>query len=216
MNIKFKEFFYISNILSLLRVFIGIPIFYYLGKTDQFSFWMVPVLGFLAIITDYLDGYFSRKFNQITELGKIIDPIADKICSFFVLFGIIVYRGYPAGVLFLLMYRDILITIFGSIISKKEGKVVSSIFLGKLNTTLIGLSAILFVLKISSFIDITLILACYISIFVSGLAYLRIGENMLNLSVKGKILFRSGISVLTLLVLIVFVYLELLSKNFMF
>ncbi len=214
MNIKIKEFFYISNLLSLLRVFIGIPIFYYLSKTDDFSFVFVAVLGFIAIISDYFDGYFSRKFNQVTELGKIIDPIADKICGVFVLLGLILFRGYPAGVFFLLMYRDILILVFGMIISKKEGKVVSSVFVGKLNTSIIGLSAFIYVLKVNDIINYILILGCYVLIIISGITYYKIGDKMLSADTKKRNYLRTIVSLLSVVIIIVFVYLSLNYANF--
>ena len=214
MNIKFKEIFYISNLLSLLRVFIGIPIFYYLSKTDDFSFVFVAVLGFIAIISDYFDGYFSRKLNQVTEMGKIIDPIADKICGIFVLLGLIMFRGYPAGILFLLMYRDILILVFGLIISKKQGKVVSSVFLGKLNTSIIGLSAFLYVLKFNYTINYILIIACYLIIIISGIAYFKIGDKMLSSDKSKRALLRGVVAVLSVVVVIIFIYLSINYTNF--
>lgn len=214
MKIKLNDFFLISNILSLIRLFIGIPIFILLSNNDNVSFILVPVLGFVAIVTDYLDGVFARKFNQITELGKIIDPLADKVCAAFVLLGLIIYRNYPLGVLFLLMYRDILILIFGTLISKKQNEVVSSIFLGKLNTTLIGLSAFFFSIKLSTVLDVALIIACYISIIVSGIAYLKVGENLMFTSNKQKFYFRTFIAFLSVLVLISFIYLAKSINNF--
>ena len=46
------------------------------------------VLFFLAGVTDYLDGYLARKYNAVSQLGEILDPIADKILILFVLFGL--------------------------------------------------------------------------------------------------------------------------------
>jgi CDP-diacylglycerol--glycerol-3-phosphate 3-phosphatidyltransferase len=214
MNIKLSDFLLISNILSLLRLFLGFPIFWLLSKTDSVSFALVPILGAVAIITDYFDGHFARKFNQISELGKIIDPIADKVCAALVLLGLAVFRGYPWGVLLLLMYRDILILIFGTIISKKKGEVVSSIFLGKLNTTIIGLSAFFFCLKLNNLLDTILIISCYAMIIVSGIAYLNIGEKMLALNKKQKVVFRTFIVSISVLVLIAFYYLNNSVSNF--
>ncbi|HPN38534.1 MAG TPA: CDP-alcohol phosphatidyltransferase family protein [Melioribacteraceae bacterium] len=215
MDIKLKDFFYISNILSIIRLFLGIPIFYFLSKTDAVSFYLVPILGATAIITDYFDGYFARKYNQISELGKIIDPIADKICSAFVLLGLVLFRNYPWGVLVLLMYRDVLILIFGTIISKKKGEVVSSIFLGKLNTTLIGLSAFFFCIKLNDVLDLILIIACYVMIIISGFAYLKLGEKMLELNIKQKIIFRTFITLLNVIIVISFFYLNKLFNHFL-
>ncbi len=214
MSIKLKDFFLISNILSLIRLFLGIPIFVLLSYPDNTSFVLAPILGVIAILTDYLDGVFARKFNQITELGKIIDPLADKVCAAFVLLGLIIYRGYPWGVLFLLMYRDILIVIFGTFISKKQNEVVSSIFLGKLNTTIIGLSAFFFSIKLSTILDIILIITSYISIIVSGIAYLKVGENLMFNTPKQKYYFRTFITFISVIVLIIFIYLAKSFNNF--
>ncbi len=215
MNIKLRDFFYISNLLSLLRLFLGVPIFILLGYSDPISFTLVSILGATAIITDYFDGYFARKYNQITELGKIIDPIADKICSAFVLLGLTVFRGYPWGVLVLLMYRDILILIFGTIISKKKGEVVSSIFLGKLNTTIIGISAFFFCLELNNILDLILIIFSYIMIVISGYAYLKIGEKMLEFTKRQKFIFRTFITLLNVLLLIMFYYLNNSINHFL-
>jgi CDP-diacylglycerol--glycerol-3-phosphate 3-phosphatidyltransferase len=59
-----------------------------LTSTD--GYFMALILFFLAGITDYFDGYLARKFNAVSELGEILDPIADKILILFVLFGLAV------------------------------------------------------------------------------------------------------------------------------
>lgn len=66
------------NTLSLLRILIAISAPFFLIEG---SFWVRIVAGifcFIAITTDFIDGWYARKFNKITTLGKILDPIADK------------------------------------------------------------------------------------------------------------------------------------------
>ena len=64
------ELFTLSNFMSFVRIFIAAPIFYYISIREN-----VIAIGFvvLAMITDWLDGYFARKWNQITTVGKVLD-----------------------------------------------------------------------------------------------------------------------------------------------
>ena len=74
------------NILTLLRIFLAAIIFILLMSPD--GYFLALLLFFLAGITDFFDGYLARKYNSVSQLGEILDPIADKILILFVLFGI--------------------------------------------------------------------------------------------------------------------------------
>ena len=74
------------NILTLSRIFLAAIIFLLLTSSDGY----LTALGlfFIAGITDYIDGYLARKYNAGSQLGEILDPIADKILILFLLFGL--------------------------------------------------------------------------------------------------------------------------------
>ena len=74
------------NILTLSRILLAPIIFILLMSPDGYV--MALVLFFLAGITDYFDGYLARKYNSVSQLGEILDPIADKILILFVLSGL--------------------------------------------------------------------------------------------------------------------------------
>ena len=74
------------NILTLSRIFLATLIFVFLMSPDGNL--LALILFLLAGMTDYLDGYLARKYNAVSELGEILDPIADKILILFVLFGL--------------------------------------------------------------------------------------------------------------------------------
>ena len=74
------------NILTLSRIFLAAVIFLLLISPDRYL--LALILFFLAGITDYFDGYLARKYNAVSQLGEILDPIADKILVLFVLFGL--------------------------------------------------------------------------------------------------------------------------------
>ncbi len=72
----FKGCWTIPNLLSLLRIVV-IPFFaYFFIKGD--ALWAIVVL-FLSGVSDFLDGKIARKFNQVSDLGKVLDPVADKL-----------------------------------------------------------------------------------------------------------------------------------------
>ena len=76
----------VINILTLSRIFLAALIFILLISPDRY--FLALILFFIAGITDYLDGYLARKYKAVSELGEILDPIADKILILFVLFGL--------------------------------------------------------------------------------------------------------------------------------
>ena len=74
------------NILTVSRVLLGAVIFLLLTRTDLY--FTALLLFFIAGITDYFDGYLARKYDEVSEIGEILDPIADKILIVFLLFAI--------------------------------------------------------------------------------------------------------------------------------
>lgn len=93
---------------------------------------MTLVIGALAIVSDYLDGYFARSRNDITELGKILDPLADKIFFGTAAIIMIIQGLIPLYLAFVIVARDILIFLGGMYIKYKKGIVVASNMTGKI------------------------------------------------------------------------------------
>ena len=74
------------NLLTLSRIILGVIIFLLLTRPE--GYFLAFILFFIAGITDYFDGYLARKYNLTSQIGEILDPIADKILIVFVLFGL--------------------------------------------------------------------------------------------------------------------------------
>ncbi|MDG2092895.1 MAG: CDP-diacylglycerol--glycerol-3-phosphate 3-phosphatidyltransferase [SAR86 cluster bacterium] len=79
---------YFINLLTLSRIFLGGIIFLLLTRPE--GYFLTFLLFFVAGATDYFDGYLARKYNLTSQIGEILDPIADKILIVFVLFGLAV------------------------------------------------------------------------------------------------------------------------------
>ena len=117
------------------------------------------VLFFLAGVTDYFDGYLARKYNAVSQLGEILDPIADKILILFVLFGLAVnLSSYLIGFIgAMVVTREIWVGALRDL-NARNGKsdATKVIFLAKIKTSvqLFTLSIYLFGLFISLFITL--------------------------------------------------------------
>lgn len=145
-----REIFTVSNYISLFRLLMAIPFWYLIGIMNEPGIrYLVAGLALLGAITDILDGYLARRFNQVSEVGKIIDPLADKITI-----GVIVIRLFMIGEIpdyyfYMIVIRDILIFVGGMFVAKKIGRVLPSNLLGKLTVIVIGLIILMILLDFS-------------------------------------------------------------------
>ena len=76
----------IINFLTISRILIAAIIFLILMSSS--GYFLALIFFLIASLTDYFDGYLARKYNAVSQLGEILDPIADKILIVFVLFGL--------------------------------------------------------------------------------------------------------------------------------
>lgn len=140
----------ISNFLSLLRVMLLVPIFQGLSQnTPEGTIWALFYM-FIAILTDFLDGFFARRFNQITDLGKLLDPLADKTCIFGVTLILalpIRENPLPLWFLLLILIREITILSAGYFIYRKHHFITSSNIWGKSTSTVIAAMLVSYVVS---------------------------------------------------------------------
>lgn len=143
-----KKIFNASNFLSFVRLLLVIPAWIaFKNFDDTFYRYSVAAIGVFAAITDILDGYLARKLNQITEFGKIIDPLADKVLIAFVVINLFLFNEIPDYYFYLIVGRDALILLGGIIVSKKIDKVLPSDYLGK--ATVLAISFVLLMILLN-------------------------------------------------------------------
>lgn len=93
---------------------------------------MLPfLLAVLIVVSDFFDGYFARIWGAISETGKVLDPVADKICTAAGAFGLIYYRGLPVWLVAIVVARDLGIIIAGVILMRYRRFVPVSDVVGK-------------------------------------------------------------------------------------
>lgn len=138
----------ISTWLSLSRVVLVIPFsLAILAQSPEGRMWAACVLA-IGVLTDFLDGYLARGLHQVTEIGKIVDPLSDKI-SLGLAAVVLTWQGaVPWWYLILIVIRDLLILAGGIYIKKRKNVIVQSNWPGKVAVSLIAL-----VLFISIFPD---------------------------------------------------------------
>lgn len=125
-------FKHVPNILTMIR-FVLIPFIIILIFQDKY----LEAFIFLTAssLTDVLDGYIARKFNFITDFGKLIDPLADKATQLSILIALSLKNIIPLWVLIIVFIKEILMIVGASFLYGKE-LVVSSKWYGKLSTVL--------------------------------------------------------------------------------
>jgi CDP-diacylglycerol--glycerol-3-phosphate 3-phosphatidyltransferase len=148
-------------------------IFILLTRTELY--WIAFVLFFIASITDYFDGYLARKYNHVSQIGEILDPIADKILIVFLLFAISVNLTsyYIAFASALIITREIWVGALRDFNARQNKSDATKVtFLAKIKTTiqLFTISTYLLGVALSNMLvvlvaDILLFLSLVITIY---------------------------------------------------
>ena len=143
-----KDIFTIPNILSYFRIAL-IPVFIILFANAYSHNGIGYHIGAVAVlllsgITDMLDGKIARKFNQITELGKIVDPLADYLTQFAVVVCLAVEYKLLIPVIVLLVIKELSMAVLGVVFLRKGKKLSGAQWYGKVSTVVFY--AVMFVL----------------------------------------------------------------------
>ncbi|MBM2816741.1 MAG: pgsA [Ignavibacteria bacterium] len=129
----------IPNLISVLRLLLVIPLFFSIRNYDVT---LTILLIVAAYITDLLDGWVARKMNVISESGKIIDPLADKIFVGVFAFLLLLNGQLPLWFCLVILIRDVLIFTGGIFFKKKAGFVPPSNYTGKVAVVSVGVSLV--------------------------------------------------------------------------
>lgn len=128
---------HIPNILTILR-FIFIPFIVIAIAGEQYV--LAIILFTLSSLTDVLDGFIARKFGFITDLGKLLDPLADKLTQISIIATLCIYQILPEWMIITLVMKELILFLGAAFLYKKRDVVVSSKWYGKATTVLIYLA----------------------------------------------------------------------------
>lgn len=132
---KLKEIFTIPNILSMFRiVLLPLIVWFFVCKEDHVKAIVVLLISGLS---DILDGFIARKFNMISNFGKIIDPVADKLTQGVLLICLIFKHTQVLVIFGAFVLKEFIMILMGYMIIKRKNLVNSAKWYGKLNTVII-------------------------------------------------------------------------------
>lgn len=122
-----------ANKITIVRILM-IPFFIACAMQDTAAFQIAALVLFcVASFTDFLDGYVARKYNQVTDFGKFVDPLADKLLVTAALL-IFTEKGYfAAWMVFIILAREFIITSL-RIVAANKGRVLAATWTGKVKT----------------------------------------------------------------------------------
>ena len=121
----------VPNLLSFLRLAL-VPVFLWL-IVDGYDAWALLVLA-VSSLTDFLDGWIARRFNQITRLGQLLDPAADRLYIFAALIGLAWRELVPWWIVVVVVGRDVFLLILGVVLANHGFGPLPVHLLGKVAT----------------------------------------------------------------------------------
>lgn len=138
-----KEIQTIPNILSIFRILL-LPIYLYFVLRQ--SFYVAGTIIVVSGLSDYLDGVIARRYNQVTDLGKVLDPFADKLTQLFLILSMAWYRPWLWLLFGLFLIKEGFMFVAGLIGLSKNIKLSGAKWYGKVATAVIYVGMILLLL----------------------------------------------------------------------
>ncbi len=172
MNVKD---FNLPNILSLTRIVLA-----FVFAILLFNSYKIPAAGIflLAVITDVLDGYLARKYNQVTTLGKILDPAADRLLALLAFLILYLNHSLPTGLAIFAIFYHLFIILGWVIIFQTKNITLQHTFWGKLNSFV---QAVMFFAVIFDFYPNVFFAAVMITLATAFINYTFRGFAALNI-----------------------------------
>jgi len=172
LKIKKSDFLLVPNLLTFLRLFLLPFIFYLLLRNNTSDFIIAMILLGIAYFSDIFDGWLARKLRQESELGKILDPLVDKLAVGSVAIYTVIYKGFPLWALVLVLAKDILIVLGGWYLLKIRKIVPQPNKWGKYTVSLWGIVLFFYLIELSFWKEFLLWIGVGM-IFITFFTYLK-------------------------------------------
>ncbi len=142
-----KEICTIPNLLSLFRlILIPVYVYIYLNATQDHHYWIAGGILAVSCLTDMVDGKIARKFNMITNLGKVLDPLADKMTQLSLIICLSVHHKALRIMLVLFLAKEFFQLVAMLVALKHRKALDGALIAGKICTTVLFVSLTIMVL----------------------------------------------------------------------
>ena len=190
MNFEINHLFKIPNLLCYVRIVL-VPIFcfIFLGADTQGDYYMAAGIVLISGFTDFLDGQIARRCNMITDVGKLLDPFADKLMQLAMLICLTIKIKFMYLLVIYLVVKEVSMCIAAVYIYKKYKKRLNGAkWYGKVCTAV--LYAVMLTLiafpGLNSYIQKYLIIVCVSALTLAFVLYIRIYIKMLKDTKQGN------------------------------
>ncbi|MDF2586538.1 MAG: hypothetical protein K0S41_379 [Anaerocolumna sp.] len=181
MNFSKKEILSIPNLLCYVRLML-IPVFvlFYIRADEPNEYLLSAWVVMLASLTDFFDGFIARKFQMVTELGKFLDPLADKLMQAALLFVLIVKIRWMFLLVSLFVIKEITMAVVGFVMFRKGKKLDGAMWFGKVSTTVLYVVMLILIAipTLKTSITNILMITCAVFLSLSFLLYMKVYFDM--------------------------------------
>lgn len=178
-----KQMISIPNLMGYFRIIlIPVILWKYLTADSMADYQMAAVIMGISGITDFLDGFVARKFNMVTQLGKIIDPVADKLTQLAIVSALSVRFHWFIAVVCILIVKEGFMAVMGYILMKRGKMLNGAQWFGKIATAFlyVVMFALILITDIKMSTANTLIVICAVLLMISFILYIPVYKKILK------------------------------------
>jgi CDP-diacylglycerol--glycerol-3-phosphate 3-phosphatidyltransferase len=134
------RFWTIPNLLSMARLILVVTVVYLILEEGSLA-WLFGLL-LLLLMTDWFDGRVARWSKSVSDWGKVLDPLADKVAAAAIVLALVVRDSLPLWFLSVIVARDSAIVLGGVVLAHRTGQVVMSVWMGKVAVTALSFTVL--------------------------------------------------------------------------
>ncbi|NCE65436.1 CDP-diacylglycerol--glycerol-3-phosphate 3-phosphatidyltransferase [Pseudoflavonifractor sp. 524-17] len=170
-----------ANKLTLLRI-VMIPLFLVILYLDfPYHRYAALAVFILASATDFVDGYVARHYNQITDFGKFMDPLADKMLVMAAMLWFVEVGRMPAWALLIVVVREFAVSGL-RLVAVDNGRVIAAAWSGKIKTASTMVGICLMLLPVPPAVDVTVTAVIVLTTVYSGVEYFVKNKDVIDWS----------------------------------
>ena len=159
-----------ANKLTMLRVIL-IPIYLVIWHLDfSFNYIVALAIFIIASVTDFVDGYVARHYNQVTDFGKFMDPLADKVLVLSAMICFCAMGRFPAWALIIVMAREFAVSGL-RMVAVDNGRVIAAGMSGKVKTASTMVCIVVMFLPIPAVVNTLCVGVILVTTLWSGVEY---------------------------------------------